>query len=134
MVKNITKILEIIDKCSVNGEEIKDRHISALLLCSLPLSYDTLKTSLKARGEDELKFTFIKSKLTDEFNRIHEHLGPTENTAKTFKTHKRFPNKGYKKEEKYCSYCLKINHSNKECWCTRNKTNNAHNKNYKKKK
>lgn len=59
--------------------------------------------------------TFIKSKLTNEFNRRKEHSKPTENPDKAFKTHKRFTYTDYKNEENYCLHHRMRNHSNSEC-------------------
>lgn len=93
MVNHVTKILEIIDKLSAIGEEIKHSHTSVNAIL-LPPSYHTLITTLEAMPEEELTPAFIKSKLTDEFNRRNEHSEPTESKIKAFKTNKRFNNTG----------------------------------------
>lgn len=49
LIKQITYILEVKDKLSAIGQIINDSHISALLLCSLPPSYNTLIIVLEAR-------------------------------------------------------------------------------------
>ncbi|GBN42341.1 Retrovirus-related Pol polyprotein from transposon TNT 1-94 [Araneus ventricosus] len=51
MNEHIAQTLELIDKLKTVGEEIKDDHIAALLLVSVPKSYDTLITALEARPE-----------------------------------------------------------------------------------
>lgn len=73
VINHITKIMEIVDKLGAIGEVIRDNHISALLLCSLSQSYDTLITALESRQEDELTPSFIKSKLIDEYNRKYDN-------------------------------------------------------------
>lgn len=100
VIKNITKIMEIVDKLAAIGEVIRDNHISALLLCSLPISYDTLITAFEASKEVELSPSFIQSKLIDEYNRRYDKAESSENTARAFKTQKIF---NYRKENKYFS-------------------------------
>ncbi|GBM24105.1 hypothetical protein AVEN_38297-1 [Araneus ventricosus] len=55
MNEHIAQMLELIDKLKAVGEEIKDDHIAALLLVSVPKSYDTLITALEARPENEVR-------------------------------------------------------------------------------
>lgn len=62
------------------GEEIAESHIVALLLGSLPHSYDPLVIALEARPEDDLTLEFIKKKLTDEFRYRCENRGTSSNT------------------------------------------------------
>lgn len=114
MQAHINKLLELVDKLKAIGEIIKDNHISALLLCSVPSSYDVLITALEARPESELTPEFVKGKLIDEYNRKVE-TNSTE--SKAFKA--TFKNKSRK--EKYCSYCHRNNHSNSECFYLKNK-------------
>lgn len=73
MTAHITKILEILDKLTAIVKNITDSHISALFLCSLYPSYDTLIRTLDASSEIELNPTFIKRKLTDEYIRLMEN-------------------------------------------------------------
>lgn len=61
MIAHITKILEIGDKLSAIGEIINSSHISALLLCSLLHSYDTLITALETSFGVELKPIFSEA-------------------------------------------------------------------------
>lgn len=72
MINQIVKILETADRLKAIVEEIKDTHLSALLLWSLPPSYYTLITALEARNEAEPNSEFIKGKLTDEYQRRQE--------------------------------------------------------------
>ncbi|XP_071037145.1 copia protein [Parasteatoda tepidariorum] len=60
MITHITKILEIVNKLKAIDEKISDSHLSAILLCSVPQSYDTLITALEARPEAELNSEFIR--------------------------------------------------------------------------
>ena len=59
LIIHTTKMLVLTDKLRSVGEVINDSHISVLMLCPLPKSYDNLITALKARPEIELSFEFI---------------------------------------------------------------------------
>ena len=69
---HIANIYQTRDKLISSGEEINDKHLSALFLCSLPGSYDTLISALESRNEEELTPEFIKSKLIDEYTKRTE--------------------------------------------------------------
>lgn len=100
MNHHINNILTLKDKLYAIGEEIADSHIVALLLCSLPHSYDPLFTVLEARSESDLTLEFVKSKLTDEFRHRCENKNTNSNTRET-----RYEviNKN-NKAKKYCNY------------------------------
>lgn len=66
-------ILTLKDKLFAIGEEIAESHIFALLLCSLPHSYDPWP-------ENDLKLEFIKIRLTDEFTHRCENRSTRSNT------------------------------------------------------
>lgn len=51
------------------GDQIKDSHLSAILLCSMPESYAVLITALESHLKDELSVEYIKTKLTGEYER-----------------------------------------------------------------
>ena len=117
---HITKLLELIDKLKSIGENIDDSHVSALLLCSLPKSYDGLITALEARPENELNSEFIRNKLIDEYNRRQDSSeAGRNNQTKVYKTQTK--NHSYKRDNKYCSNCRLKNHNTHECWHLRGK-------------
>lgn len=60
MINHIIELLELKYKLSAIGENTTDSHISALLLCSLPSSYDTLITALEARTKLSLHSVSLK--------------------------------------------------------------------------
>ncbi|WP_331035945.1 retrotransposon gag domain-containing protein [Lactovum miscens] len=128
MQKHINNLLELIDKLKAIGEDIKENHIAALLLCSVPDSFNTLITALEARPEVELTSDFIKSKLIDEYNRRIENHTPESKALKST-----FGNKN--KKDKFCTYCHRNNHYRDQCYHlikqgTHNpKTNNRHRQN-----
>lgn len=73
MINRIINVLETTDKFKAIGEDINESHLSALLLCLLSSSYDTLVTAFEARSEEELNLEFIKGKLADKFQRRTEN-------------------------------------------------------------
>ncbi|GBN19276.1 Copia protein [Araneus ventricosus] len=100
MNEHIAQMLELIDKLKAVGEEIKDGHIAALLLVSVPKSYDTLITALEARPENELTPELIKNKLTDEYNRRKEQ-DSDRNLAQAFKTNVSFKSRNQNRNDKF---------------------------------
>ena len=132
LIIHITKMLELIDKLRSIGEDINDSHISALMLCSLPKSYDNLITALEARPENELTSEFIRNKLIDEYNRRKDSSDSRqENNSRAYKTYTKHNN--YRRENKYCTNCKQKTHNTHECWHLKDKsTNNSkryHNQN-----
>ena len=108
MQEHITKILEIVSKLRAVKEEIKDTHIGALILCSLPNSYESLITALEAWPEKELSLELIKNKVLDEANRRSERKqNQNSDEAIAFKTSRN--------RNKYCTYCRRNNHETSEC-------------------
>lgn len=121
MINHIVKIIKTADKLKAIGEEMKHSHLSALLLCSLPQSYDIFIRALEARPEDELSSDFIKGKLNDEFQMRRENSNSSnaaENRA--LKTNGKKP---YKTSDnlKYCMYFHKSNHVKLNCWFLKTK-------------
>lgn len=89
----------------ISNDEQTEPWSVAMLLSSLPRSYDTLITALEARKEDEL--TFVHQKLIAAYERrIHaDHVSdPTEKVLKT----------AYNKGSS-CYFCKKPNHMKKDC-------------------
>ena len=117
MINHIIKIYLTCDKLTLISEEIKEKHLSDLLLCSLPGSYDTLITALEGRNEDELTLEFIKSKLIDEYTKHTDKKG-SENTNvnSALKVHHQ-----KSKTNKFCRYCHKTSHNIEDCWRLKNK-------------
>lgn len=70
---HINNILSLKDKIFTIGKEITESLICALLLCSLPHSYDPLVTAFQARPYVVLTLEFIKNKLTDEYKHRYEN-------------------------------------------------------------
>lgn len=89
--------MELIDKLGAIRKIMQNSHISALSLCSLSQSHDTLITALESSNEEQLTSSYIKSKLIDEFNRRHVNAENTENTITVFKANRKYSNKANNK-------------------------------------
>ncbi|UYV77601.1 hypothetical protein LAZ67_15001684 [Cordylochernes scorpioides] len=129
MQQHITTMMELVDKLRTIGETLKDSHITAILLCSLPKSYSNLITMLESRPDDELTLEFTKNKLLDEHTRRVESSKDESTATKALKSLHRASSQRREKEKKFCSFCHKPNHSKEECWHYQKRNNS--NKEYK---
>lgn len=117
MQDHINYVLELAEKLMNIGETIKDSHLGAILLCSLPASYEVLVTSLESKTEQELTLDYIKSKLIDEYERRISKEESTSSYTQALKV----SDKNRSKFRKFCVYCKKNNHTKNECWLLANK-------------
>ncbi|UYV63661.1 hypothetical protein LAZ67_2005217, partial [Cordylochernes scorpioides] len=129
MQQHITTMMELVDKLRTIGETLKDSHITAILLCSLPKSYSNLITMLESRPDDELTLEFTKNKLLDEHTRRVESSKDESTASKALKSLHGASSQRREKEKKSCSFCHKPNHSKEECWHYQKRNNS--NKEYK---
>ncbi|UYV75014.1 hypothetical protein LAZ67_12002096, partial [Cordylochernes scorpioides] len=129
MQQHITTMMELVDKLRTIGETLKDSHITAILLCSLPKSYSNLITMLESRPDDELTLEFTKNKLLDEHTRRVESSKDESTASKALKSLHGASSQRREKEKKFCSFCHKPNHSKEECWHYQKRNNS--NKEYK---
>ncbi|UYV65928.1 hypothetical protein LAZ67_3005902 [Cordylochernes scorpioides] len=129
MQQHITTMMELVDKLRTIGETLKDSHITAILLCSLPKSYSNLITMLESRPDDELTLEFTKNKLLDEHTRRVESSKDESTGSKALKSLHGASSQRREKEKKFCSFCHKPNHSKEECWHYQKRNNS--NKEYK---
>lgn len=117
MEEHINCMQEMIDKLAALGEQLKDEMIVAMLLCSLPESYNNLITALESRSEEELTTVFVKGKLIDEYLRRKNLLQASEESSdKALKTQKfkKYPsNKDQRNVD--CFFCKKTGHIKKDC-------------------
>lgn len=120
MESHLNVMLNSVDQLAALGETLKDKMIIALLLCSLPESYNTLITALKTRSEDELTIELVKGKLLDEYRRrknAKDHMDARDDKALKVQS-KRFgkvtPQKKDVKDTT-CFFCNKPGHLKKDC-------------------
>lgn len=68
------KVVHLIHKLRAIGKNINNSHLSARLLCSVPISNNNLITALEARPERELTLDYIKTKVINKLNRSKKKL------------------------------------------------------------
>jgi len=85
MEEHIQKLTVINDKLKAAGEDIKENLFIAMLLCSLPESYNSLINGLESRPETDLNISLVKSKLIDEYrtHNLAEHITLMRTRSKT---------------------------------------------------
>lgn len=128
MEAHITNFSNTVNQLIALGTDLADDLLAAMLLGSLPESYDTLVTALESRPEKDITSQFIKSKLIDEYKRrkgqkdVRDNFPVSETAMKaTFKD-----NSGQNGSVvKSCFFCKKIGHVKQECkkyaaWKTKN--------------
>lgn len=107
--QHVSKMKDLFQRLLALGEEIKpDFFMAATLMGSLPDSYDNLITALEARKEEELKPSYVQSKIIDEYKRRSARGECSSDPERMLKV------SNYSK--KYCNYCRKRGHTVDECF------------------
>lgn len=115
MAEHLKEMAALRLRLTALGEEVKDNWFMALMLSSLPRSYDGLIVALESRPDADLTVDFVKGKLLDEGRRRVEsecHSGEKAlvmNTAKSNNANKSNVKKGV------CHYCKKEGHYRRDC-------------------
>ncbi|XP_073811912.1 uncharacterized protein [Musca autumnalis] len=105
-VSHINDMNDLFTKLRDIGEEaLTDKWSAAMLLSSLPESYDTLITSLESRKEEEITFAFVQQRVIAEFER-RLHANGVSNDAVM---------KVADNSNKTCFFCKKPGHQKKNC-------------------
>lgn len=130
MAQHINSMSSLFHRCMDLGDNLPEPYQVAILLSSLPPSYDSLVTALEVRPEGELTLGTVKSKLLDESTRRKELNNSNESSNDT--TVLKTMNK-----EIVCYFCKKRGHLKRDCvqykeWKERkygkNKNNNKNGK------
>lgn len=119
MESHLNAMLNSVDQLAALGEALKDKMIIALLLCSLPESYNTLITALETRSEDELTIELVMGKLLDEDRKrknAKDHTDERDDKALKVQS-KKFVKTTQKQDTKdiTCYFCQKLGHMNRDC-------------------
>lgn len=69
---HLVEASELVHRLARMGEALKEHLVVAILLSSLPESYNPLVTALEGRPEEDLKLDYVKGKLLDEWRRKSE--------------------------------------------------------------
>lgn len=105
-VSHINNMNDLFTKLRDIGEEtLTDKWSAAMLLSSLPESYDTLITSLESRKEEEITFAFVQQRVIAEFERRLHSNGVSNDAVMKIADN----------SNKTCFFCKKPGHQKKNC-------------------
>ena len=105
MEEHILDMKILFEKLEALGENFAERWLVAMLLSSLPSSFDTLVTALEARKLEELNLKIVEASLMDEYQR---QAGSTDSNS-VLKTQDN-------RTVKRCHFCNKKGHLKRDCW------------------
>lgn len=112
--KHLFELEELYDCLSCAGQALEEPMKIAMLLRSLPESYNGLVTALESRPEADLTMALVKQKLLDEYQRRAERSGGSSESAMKLQW------KGQQKQ-KVCYHCKKPGHFRRDCGELRSK-------------
>lgn len=116
MSNHLNEITSLVDRLGALGEDLTEHLVIAMILSSLPDSYDGLITALEGRPEDELRLEFVKGRLLDEWRRRKETAAGPSNVEKAPRTtvviHK---HNAAANRKVICNYCKAEGHVVNNC-------------------
>jgi len=116
MEEHIINMLIIKDKLEAIGENIKEELFIAMILGSLPDSYNSLMNALESRPEEDLTLSLVKGKLIDEYRRrISNSAEANEVQDKVLKTRDSGKYTKPRHDLAECFFCKKKGHMKKDC-------------------
>lgn len=111
MSEHLVEATELVHRLARMGEALQEHLVVAVLLSSLPSSYDPLVTALEGRPEGDLKLDYVKGKLLDEWRRRNEEQKQkTEEALRSTVQYKERRNCLWT-----CFYCGKAGHLRRNC-------------------
>ena len=115
MESHINDMMRYIEQLNIMGDPLSESWSVAMLLRSLPDSYDPLIVALEAREGSALGITFVKGKLIEEARRkVHKKESMDETSVMKVNS-RRTEIKINKKTDIKCFYCEKFGHMKKDC-------------------
>lgn len=109
LAEHLVQLSELVQRLVAMGEDLKEHWVIAVLLSSLPRSYDTLITALETRPETELKLEYIKGRLLDDWRRRCDNGDCDAGKALTVAT------KSTVRKKKTCYCCKRDGHFWRDC-------------------
>lgn len=107
---HVNMMTELFEKLAALGENLSDNWRVAMLLSSLPHSYDTLITALETRPENDLTLSMVQSKLVEEGRKRSSTHSEVEMALKS--THIQ-SHQAYSSME--CYFCKETGHAKRDC-------------------
>lgn len=120
MENHISRITELFQKLFALGDLKPEMFMSAVMIGSLPSSYDALVNALEARTEDELTTSLVSSKIIEEWRRRKERDSNGINsggvdTTNALKVSDGFSGPQKSKKDMKCFFCKKWGHVRNDC-------------------
>lgn len=123
MEQHLQRYTDLVQQVADIGDALPERLQVALLLCSLPDSYDYLTTALEQRPTNELTVQLVKSKLLAESEKRRERSAHSGNSGQALRVdHRRRVGKSSasgnstkKAETRTCYGCKQPGHLKKDC-------------------
>lgn len=112
MSDHLVEASELVHRLARMGEPLKEHLVVAVLLSSLPESYDPLVTALEGRPVENLKLDYVKGKLLDQWKRRHEDRVQEKVCEKAMKTSVCSVDR---RRQRVCYFCGKAGHFRCDC-------------------
>ena len=110
---HLNTFFEICDRLDEIEETLTDRLQIAMLLSSLPESFDSIIMALEARPDEDLTINLVKEKL------INESVRRQGNRSTEIKSDHAFKLSKFKRNPVTCNHCHREGHIKKDCWFLR---------------
>ncbi|KAK2578839.1 hypothetical protein KPH14_012194 [Odynerus spinipes] len=119
MEEHINRMTDVHNQLLAIGEDIKENLFIAMMLCSLPESYNSLINAFESRPEKDLTLSLVKGKLLDEYRRRTNCFASAHeegNTAlKVQGGIRQTTGTGTNYRTSQCFFCKRKGHVKKEC-------------------
>ena len=119
-------MLSLVDQLSAMGIKLEEKQVMALLLSSMPDSYNTVVMALESRPDDQLTLDIVKEKLLSAFSRRSEgaSLNLDSETVLKINESKFRKNKKNFKRNVTSDICHKNEHFQSDCWFAKKQVGN----------
>lgn len=116
MELHINTIMELAERLKNMGRKLADDLIVAILLSSLPKSYDPLITALDSRPDEELTLELVTSKLINQYTRqLSDEVIDTDEVSALKVEKNKYERKSGDKGIIRCFFCNKEGHFKANC-------------------
>lgn len=112
MSEHLVEATNLAHRLARMGEALKEHLVVAILLSSLPETYNTLVTALEGRPEEDMKLDYVKGKLLDEWRRRNQSEVQENFCEKAMKSVVQPENR---RKVKQCYYCRQDGHFRWNC-------------------